>query len=239
VHYVLGLPSLECDFFEVTDPSGGESYRRLPVKPGDLILADRGYSHRQGVAHVVEAGGDVIVRLNSGIFPLLDGDERFDLRGRLRGLTEYEPAEWSASFRVSKKVYEARICAVRKSSAAAERARQRLLRTAKKQGTQPRAESLEMAEYLIVVTTLSPAVASTSDVLELYRARWQIELAFKRLKSLLSAGYVPKYDPVSAKAWIHGKLLTVLLIERLSQEARFFSPWGFPLHRAEPVAGIH
>src|SRR5215207_2876434 len=72
VHYSLKLSSLECDFFEVTDPSGGETYTRLPVQPGDVILGDRGYSHREGVAHVVDGGGDVVVRLNTGAFPLCD-----------------------------------------------------------------------------------------------------------------------------------------------------------------------
>ena len=72
IHYSLQLPSLECDFFEVTDPSGGETYKRLPVSPQDIILADRGYCHREGVAHVVEAGGDVVIRLNSTSFPLID-----------------------------------------------------------------------------------------------------------------------------------------------------------------------
>jgi hypothetical protein len=239
VHYVLGLPSLECDFFEVTDPSGGETYRRLPVEPGDLILADRGYSHREGVAHVVRAQGDVIVRLNTSLFPLEAQGKPFDLLGRMRSLTEHQPAEWPVTFWASGTTYDARLCAVRKSAEAAERAKQGLHREAKKRQTQLRPETLELAEYILVLTTLSAPSASASEILELYRARWQVELAFKRLKSLLSIGHVPKYDPVSARAWIHGKLLTVLLIERLSQEARFFSPWGFPLRATEPVERIH
>jgi IS4 transposase len=68
-------------------------------------------------------------------------------------------------------------------------------------------------------------------VLEFYRARWQVELAFKRLKSLLEMGVVPKKKEASARAWMQGKILTVLLIERLLCEARFFSPWGYPLRR--------
>jgi Transposase DDE domain len=75
-----------------------------------------------------------------------------------------------------------------------------------------------------VLSTLCADVVSTMTVLDLYRARWQIELAFKRLKSLLSAGHVPKHNDRSAHAWIQGKLLTVLLIERLLEEARFFPP---------------
>jgi IS4 transposase len=70
-------------------------------------------------------------------------------------------------------------------------------------------------------------------VMEFYRGRWQVELAFKRLKSLLQMGQVPKKKAASAQAWMQGKILTALLIERLLCEARFFSPWGYPLRREQ------
>lgn len=232
IHYVLLLPSLECDFFEVTGPSGGETYRRFPVSAGDVILGDRGYCHREGVAHVVDAGGDVVVRLNSTNFPLLaQNGGRLDLLPLLRTLPAHEPREWPVVFEASGKRYSARLCAVRKSSTAAEKSKAQIRRAAAKKQRQARPETLELAEYIFVLTTLAPQTR-TGDVLELYRARWQIELAFKRLKSLLGAGHVPKYDPDSARAWIYAKLLAVLLIERLSQEARFFSPWGFEFRQS-------
>jgi len=231
IHYVLLLPSLECDLFEVTDPAGGESYNRLPVSPGDVILGDRGYCHREGVAHVVEAGGDVVVRLNTSSFPLLGpepGGEALQLLPLLRTLVAHEPGEWAVAFRARGRTYPARLCAVRKSPDAAQKAKARMLKEARHKGKHLRPETLEAAEYIFVLTTL-PQETSAAAVLELYRARWQVELAFKRLKSLFGAGHVPKYDAESARAWLHAKLLAVLLIERLSQEARFFSPWGFEL----------
>src|SRR5437016_6579046 len=52
VHYTLRLPDLSCDFFELTDEHGGETYRRIPVEHGDRLLADWGYSNAAGVASV-------------------------------------------------------------------------------------------------------------------------------------------------------------------------------------------
>jgi len=75
-------------------------------------------------------------------------------------------------------------------------------------------------------------VQSTRQVLELYRVRWQIELRFKHLKSLLGLGCLPKYDEQSCRAWIQAKLLCSLLIERLMREAEFFSPGD--THRLPP-----
>lgn len=237
VHYSLLLPALYCDFFEITDDKGAESYKRFPVVAGDVLLADRGYCHREGVADVVQRGADVILRLSSTSFPLLDSQKKpLEMLTVLRKLKDHEPGEWPVLFVAGNKRYQARMCAIRKSTVAAEKCKQAILRKAKKHQKKPRPETLEMAEYVVILTTLGVDGFPTSQILDLYRCRWQIELAFKRLKSLLQLGHVPKYDEESSRAWIQAKLLTVLLIERLQQEARFFSPWGFPLSPSQPLA---
>lgn len=228
IHYVLQLPELTCDFIELTGTEGGETYTRLPVKNGDLILADRGYCHREGVAHVVDHGGVAVVRLNLNSFPLLTAQgQRFGLLRHLRRLDGFQPREWAVRFVAHDRQFDARLCAIRKSEAARERAQKRILRRAQRNGTQPSPEGLEAAGYVYILATASVEQLSTVEVLDLYRLRWQVELAFKRLKSLLNSGYVPKYDPASARSWIQAKLLTALLIERLMTRAGFFSPWGF------------
>jgi hypothetical protein len=68
----------------------------------------------------------------------------------------------------------------------------------------------------------------------LYRSdRWQIELYFKRLKSLPDAGHMSKSNDASAKGWMQAQMLSALLLERIMLEAGFF-PWGYHL-REEPV----
>ena len=90
----------------------------------------------------------------------------------------------------------------------------------------------------MVLTSLNPKDVTATRVLTLYRGRWQIELVFKRLKSLLGVGELAKYDPDSARAWLQAKLLTALLLERLEREAFFFSPWGYPLLGTLPLARV-
>ncbi len=91
---------------------------------------------------------------------------------------------------------------------------------------------------MLVFTSLDLAEASAEQVLETYRLRWQIELAFKRMKSTLNLGHLPKYDDRSSRAWLYAKLLIALLSERLSQAGRTFSPWGCLLRtpHAKPMA---
>ncbi len=79
---------------------------------------------------------------------------------------------------------------------------------------------------MIVLTTLMPPTAEA--IMEFYRRRWQVELAFKRLKSLLQLGHLKKVDKDGAKAWLQGKLLVACLIETLILTAERFSPWGYP-----------
>lgn len=239
LHYVLRLPTLTCDFAEVTDSRGGETYTRVPVHPGDIILADRGYCHRRGVAHVLEGGGDVVVRLNSSNFPLLDLEGKpLDLLSTMRSIDGHAPQEWRVRFVENGREYSARLCAVRKGALAAQLSKERLLKAARKKGKVVRQETLELAEYIFVLTTLGLGGLTAEQILELYRVRWQVELGFKRLKSLFDAGSAPNRDPEAVRSWIYAKLLAVLLIERLGEESRLFSPWGFPLGSGKPLEGV-
>lgn len=241
VHYCLSLPDMRCDFYELTDVGGGETYKRLPIHAGDIVLGDRGYCHREGVAHVVSQQGDVIVRLNSTSFPLLcaKGDREFDFLTHARRLKGHEPREWPVRFKAHGELWPARFCAVRKSVVAAEHARKKVIQAGIRKQKQVMPETLESAEYMYVLTTVDRKLLDVTEILDLYRARWQIELCFKRIKSLLALGHLPKRNDESARAWIEGKLLTVMLIERLVDEARFFSPWGFEIATKEPLARIH
>lgn len=229
VHYCLRLPELVCDHYELTDASGGEKLGRFRFEPGELILADRGYSHRAGVAHVLDAGAQVVVRWNHALFPLLDHQGApVDPLPKLRRLKVGGSAEWEVYFEQAGKRYPLRLCARRKGRLAAERSRRKSLRKAQKNGTAADERSLELTEYILILTSMPADRLPRAMVLELYRCRWQVELTFKRLKSLLGMGHVPKSEDASAKAWMQAKILTALLVERTLVEARLFSPWGDP-----------
>ena len=79
----------------------------------------------------------------------------------------------------------------------------------------------EYAEFIMVLSSAAPARLSCFAALELYRGRWLVELAFKRLKSLLDAGHVPKESDASARSWMQAKILSALLIDRTLWEGEF------------------
>jgi hypothetical protein len=94
--------------------------------------------------------------------------------------------------------------------------------------------TLEFAKYVIVFTTRSSG--STADVLRSYRMRWQIELVFKRLKSVAQLGHVPKHDDRSSRAWLYGKLLVTLLAQKLIRIGRDISPRATHSRRGAPCS---
>jgi hypothetical protein len=232
IHYSINLTNLQCDFFTLTDVRGGETWRRFPVSSGDILLGDRGYSTPVGVRHVTEAGGDVLVRLNRQSLPLYDEKgARLDAVQLARKIKPSECMEWTTVVKNGEhKEIKGRLIAVRRSKRATELARKKLKQKASKQQKIVSAKSLEAAQYFYVWTTL-PATWSRKKILDLYRSRWQIELAFKRMKSIMGLGHLPKSDPESCRAWLHGKLLTSLLVERMMGAARTISPWGYDLDR--------
>ena len=236
VHYSVRLPTLVCDYVSVTDVRGGETLARVPIRAGEVVLADRGYSHRGGVGWVLSQKGHVIVRHQGANFPLEDRQGRpFALLPALRSLSGHRPGTWPVAFVAEERRWEVWLHAVRKSAAATQRA-QEALRQERGDSLQP--ATLELAEYVVVLTSLSPREMTAVQALSLYRGRWQIELVFKTLKGLLGVGDLAKYDPDSARAWMQAKLLTALLIDRLEREAKFFSPWGYPLLGTVGVAGV-
>jgi len=239
VHFSLNLTNLQCDYFELTDQRGGETFRRLPVQTGDLVLGDRVYGTPPGVRHVVGQGGDVLVRINLQRLPLYSPrGRRISILNRLRQVRRGQPREWAANVHGAEGVIAGRLVAIRRGREASARAQRKLRRKAKKQQQTLSPQALESARYVFVWTTLSAADYGTAAVLELYRARWLIEIAIKRMKSLFGLGQLPKRGDVSARAWLHGKLFVALLVERLVAAAESFSPWGYGLPAAsQPLAG--
>jgi len=228
IHYSVGLPSLLCDEVHVTGPEIGESFKRFKIRAGDLMLGDRGYSTPPGIAHVIRGRADVLVRVNLRSLPFVEENGAdFPLLDHLRTITGTKLGDWDVWVKHDKSFIHGRVCALRKSKKAREAARLKTLRQRSKKG-KVRPETLEAAEYTFVFTTL-PRKFGPTIVLETYRGRWQVELAFKRLKSIIGLGHLRKVDLDGAKAWLHGKLLVAFLTEALIIAGTTFSPWGYSL----------
>jgi hypothetical protein len=234
LHYCVSLSSLACEQIIVTDQRGsGESFKRFKVQAGDLYLADRAYGVRPGIFYLREAGADVLVRFALDNLPLQDSSgQRWDLLKHLRRLKATQVGDWPVELLYEGQRLSGRVCAIKKSRQARLVAQKKLLVKSAKNNAETKDSTLESSGYIFVFTTLAPSALRAAQALELYRGRWQIELVFKRLKSILSLGYLRKEDPVSARSWLEGKLFVAMLIEALLAQAESFFPWGYPLDKS-------
>jgi hypothetical protein len=239
LHYAINLSSLQCEFAALTDRSEGETFRRVPLHQGDVAMGDRAYGNPPGVAHVHEAGAEVLVRINLANLPLYTPQgRRMRMLARMRTLRIGQAQAWPACVHSGWGVVQGRLVGIKKSRRAAQAARRVLRRRARKTGEQLSPDTLRAASYVMLFTTLPAHRFPARRIVNLYRVRWQIELAFKRMKTIMNLGQLPKHAPASCRAWMHGKLLVSLLVERLIREAEAFSPWGYPLDLAtESVEG--
>ena len=74
---------------------------------------------------------------------------------------------------------------------------------------------MALAEWVLIFTTVPPAVLPTATVLALYRVRWQVELVIKRLKSILNIDRLrARKNSVLADLYLHGKLLYAWVVEK-------------------------
>jgi hypothetical protein len=238
LHYCIELVSLACRQWVLTDWQGnGESFWRFSPQAEELYIADRAYGTRAGIAVFRQAGAEVLVRFALDNLPLLQlsGPKRFNLSARLRRLKATQLGDWPVEFEHENQRFSGRVCAIKRSRQAAEEALKRFLLTSRRKGQQPKASTIEALRYVFVFTSLSQGELTASQALELYRGRWQIELVFKRLKSILQLGHLRKIDPDSTRSWIEGKLFVALLLESLLRQAESFFPWGFPLDSSPPL----
>lgn len=226
VHLGLDLASLSITELELTDVSGGESLSRLTAHPEELVIADRGYAKRPGLWALRHQGAHFLVRLSWQAIPLqTPAGETFDLFAFLRGIPAGQVGEADVQTAADEKRHipslRCRLIALHQDEQARTRVLKRLRRhQTRKQRPRTDPRTLESAGYLVllcsVLDDLSPA-----DLVDLYRFRWQVELLFKRLKSLLHLDALPAKESRLARCFLLAKLLGALLIESWRRQLSF------------------
>lgn len=213
---------------ELTPAGAGEHLRRAKVAAGDIWLGDRNYAKGEGLRHVVQAGADFVVRVSWKSLSLHDARGRpFDLAKRLERLGKGRHAEWRAVVHTANgRTVPVRLLVRRKPSEAIEREIKRLTEKAARRGRtkrsgKPDPRSLIAARFTILATSLAEPA---DQIFELYRLRWQIEIAFKRLKSQLHIDQLPAKDPDLARTWLLAHIIAALLIEDHTSQALDSSP---------------
>ena len=203
---------------ELTDVHGGERFDRQRFAGGEVVLGDRGYATARGIAWVHSAQADVVVRFNPQTLRLCDLERRrIDLQSATGGIPALGGHEWKLLLPVPPD------------------------KQSRSHKTWPLAKAKEWIpvrvvaartrtnQIIWVLTTAPDDRLSPVEVLELYRLRWQIELLFKRLKSLLHLDSLPSRQGPTARSWMLARFLAAALAQKLLDPEGSLSPWGYAI----------
>jgi hypothetical protein len=228
LHYAMDLFTLSSHEFKITDDKTGESLTNFTARKGDLFLADRAYATKKGVSHCLSHGADFILRLRSDAFGVFSADgKRLDLLKLIKAAGANEAADIPVFVDLGGYglgMRALRVCVIKKSKEDIEKALRRIDRRDSRNQKETSPEARQFNEYVAVITSL-PAEVSAEDVLAAYRYRWQVELYFKRLKTLLGMGEIPKKRKACMESWLNGKMVLAILYEVLLSKLDF-SPLG-------------
>jgi hypothetical protein len=231
LHLGLTLWPLSIDGIEITDAQGGETLARFAPQANEIRVADRGYAFVSSLTALLGTEGFLVIRINWQNLPLeIQTGERLDLIGWLKTLES--PSEQAVWLTTPTGRFALRLIAAPLPPKAIERAQQHARRKNSKKKRTVSPNTLLAARFLLLVTTLPVADWPFPQVIWLYRLRWQIELAIKRLKSLIHIDHLRVQDPRMVQTYLLGKLLVALILDELIQYVFSRQPdWFLSLDR--------
>ena len=213
---------------QLTDEKEGECASRMPLNEGILWLGDRAYGHAKDLISIRARGAHALVRFHPQSTHLADVDDDSYLSPeRIERMLRKQPM---LDMRVVIKEKgsnptPARAVAVPLPDEKAARARQQVIASAKKKGKQPSKVTLKLAGYAFLLTTLKKHQVSAKRLVRWYGLRWQIELLFKRWKSIFDLDEVNKASQALRELQIWARLLMVVLCQDMRLLLTSTSEW--------------
>jgi hypothetical protein len=178
-------------------------------------------------------------------------EQELDLAKELKASTQNQ-LEWSDLYLGTKghRAGPVRLVAFRLSPESASRQRQGLRESMRTKGRTPSAKALELAGWLLLITNAPSEKLPSSIMSHLYRWRWQIELIFRQMKSVLRLHKNEAKAPCRIQCEIWARLICAVLLflwhahanaqcwlqkgceVSFEKLARLMQQWGFAIARA-------
>lgn len=226
VHASFDLEQMCLDGLEISDAHGRESLVRFPTRADEIVIADRIYALASSLGAILASTARLVVRVGWNNLPLqTPAGERLVLPTWLSSVKRM--CERSVQVATPQGVFSLRLVACPLPPAQAQAARERVSLQARKKGKQLNPNTYLAAGFGLLLTNLPAETWEASRIVWLYRLRWQVELLFKRLKSLLALDHLRAQDPRLVQTYLLAKLLAALLLEHFVHQARTQQPNWF------------
>jgi len=183
---------------------------------GDLLLIDQGYFKLRTLAEIVAKGAFFLTRfLVRTVLKDPITHAPIDLAKHLSRL-EGNVCEMDVLMGGEKLPKVAcRLIALRVSEQVANERRRRLRKEAKKKGRTVSKHHLRMCDWTLLITNIPQRWLPMDMVRALYTVRWQIELLFKQLKSVLRIHQSDTGKENRLLCELYGKLIGAVIIHRI------------------------
>jgi hypothetical protein len=221
LHYLMDLFTLETIEMKLTNYKEGEKLSQYSeIHSRDIVVADRAYGTTKSIEYTLSRGCDYVLRLRAKAFNLYDEfGKQVDIAKKIEKMKQGAHKDLKLHYKKGKELQPIRLCIYRKNDTEIEKG----IRQAKKSNSRGMKGQVSenqkfWVKYIVVLTSLTE---TPEKILALYRQRWQIELLFKRLKSIFNLDELPAKKDDSVKAWFYGKLLLAAICEALDNKGRF------------------
>lgn len=226
IHVSMDLGKMCLDGVEITDGHSKESLARFPARSDEIWVGDRGFAFAEKLGIVLQTAAFLIVRVGWCTLPFTtDGKTRLKLIDWIKPLAH--TSERTVILSTPHGYFPLRLIACPLPPDKAEQARERLRKHARKKGKKVQPNTLLAAGFVLLISNLPIDLWPPSRVLYIYRLRWQVELQFKRMKSLLCFDHLRAQDPRLVQTYLLAKLLAAVLLDRLVQKAEQQTPQLF------------
>jgi Transposase DDE domain len=222
----------------VTDRHVSEQLRHLSLQAGDIVVTDAGYVAARSVEYAREQEAFVLQRFSARHVRLLEENGQLILlkeriESQAYGTWSRHPC-WLLLPQSLQRV-AVRVVAFRLPEAQAVQAMERKAKRLRSQyGKGYSREAVWWAQWCLLLTTLPQNDWDEQGLLDLYRARWQIELLFKRFKQSQQRHRLPFRDEQRAEMVVHLHLIVWVLQEHLASQLQAAWPWEEEEERLEP-----
>lgn len=224
IHVIFDLLASSMVNYIITDNKTGEKFANFDLLQKVIYLCDRAYCTAASFSQAFSAKAFIISRMCISTVKLLcqDTKERVDLLEVARHLNYCEYTEISAYIadKTNSIMLPVRACIFRLPEDEVEKSQEKARKNAKADKRKASENCLEAAKYVFLLTNLPREEFTTQEIIDFYRFRWQIELAFKMMKSLIEFDQLKKFKPETALPWLHMKLFLALLIQTIIEKSK-------------------
>ena len=212
---------------ELTSTAEGEGFTRVGVEPGSINVGDRVYARTPELRAVAVEGAFFLVRagVTSMKLATIDGAKPFRSQDILEAMGDAESLDVDLVAldarprrRRPDPPFPVRLVALRATESQTNRERQRIERSRSKKGVTPREDTRSITHLVLLATNLDRESWPPKRLGALLRLRWQIELAFKTLKTTCHMRQPPMNDPGLLRSWVLANLAAVLLAQIIADD---------------------